>query len=245
MSAPAAMAVVVPARDEETAIGACLESLLAAADALAVPATVVVVAHRCTDRTADVATALLAGGRGTVVADRSPTVATARAAGARAALAWAAGLAPPAATWLVSTDADTTVPPSWLGDVAGHAATGAVAVAGLVDVVHDPRTPQAARRAHRDLVTAGLTPRGHRHAYAANLAVRADAYLDVGGWPAVAPGEDHALLAALRLTGRTVVATPDLVVRTSGRHLARAQGGLGALLQRLSHGVTADPAFPG
>jgi cellulose synthase/poly-beta-1,6-N-acetylglucosamine synthase-like glycosyltransferase len=237
------MAVVVPARDEEPGIGACVASLLAAADVLAVPTLVVVVAHRCTDRTADVAAALLPPVRGRVLADRSPTVATARAAGARAALGWASGLARPEATWLVSTDADTTVPRTWLADVAGHAAAGAAAVAGLVDVDHDPRTPEPARRAYRDLVAAGLTPRGHRHAYAANLAVRADAYLDVGGWPAVAPGEDRALLTALRLAGRPVVTAPDLVVRTSGRHRARAEGGLGTLLQRLSHGVTADPAL--
>ena len=237
------MAVVVPARDEELVIGACLSALRQAADALAVPVAIVVVAHRCTDRTADVAAALLPRGRGMVVADASPTVATARAAGARAALAWSAGLAPPAATWLVSTDADTVVPPSWLADVAGHAAAGAAAVAGLVDVDHDPGTPDAVRRAYRDLVAAGVTARGHRHAYAANLAVRADAYLDVGGWPAVDPGEDRALLTALRLAGRRVVATPDLVVRTSGRHRARAEGGLGALLQRLSRGVT-PPGAP-
>jgi glycosyltransferase involved in cell wall biosynthesis len=239
------MAVVVPARDEERLLGACLASVLRATADAGAPTLVVVVAHRCTDRTADVAASVLRAGRGAVLLDHSPTVATARAAGAAVALAWLASRTPaPDRGWLVSTDADTTVPRGWLGAIARHAAAGAAAVAGLVEVAHDRRTPPAARAAYRELVAAGLAPRGHHHVHGANLAIRADAYLAAGGWPAVAPGEDHALLAAVRAAGRPVVAARDVVVRTSGRHDARAADGLGALLGRLSHGVTPDPALP-
>jgi hypothetical protein len=229
------MVAVVPARDEEGSLAGCLTALLASAGAAGVPAGVVVVAHRCTDATAAVARRLLRPGAGLVVQDDSPTVATARAAGAAAALGHATLLgATPARTWLLSTDADTLVPGDWFATIAAHATAGAAAVAGVVDVDHDPAMPRQARRAYRRLVAAGVGHREHRHVYGANLAVRGDAYLGVGGWPDVVPGEDHALVAALRAAGHPVTTALDVVVRTSGRHRPRAGGGLGELLRTLA-----------
>jgi hypothetical protein len=83
-------------------------------------------------------------------------------------------------------------------------------------------------------VAAGIDGDSHRHAYAANLAVRADAYLDAGGWPAVVHGEEHALLDALGRRGWGVRRPVDVVVTTSARRHARAAGGVGALLDRLA-----------
>jgi hypothetical protein len=232
---PEAMVAVVPARDEEGSLARCLTALLASARAAGIPAGVVVVAHRCTDATAAVAARLLRPGDALVVDDRSLTVAGARAAGAAAALGHAALLgAAPARTWLLSTDADSLVPRGWFAAIAAHATAGAAAVAGLVDVRHDPGMPRQARRAYRNLVAAGVGHREHRHVYGANLAVRADAYLGVGGWPDVTPGEDHALVAALRAAGHPVTTALDDVVRTSGRHRPRAAGGLGELLRALA-----------
>ncbi|HYN17567.1 MAG TPA: glycosyltransferase, partial [Actinomycetes bacterium] len=193
--AAAALAVVIPARDEQRRIAACITSVVRALQATVLPATVVVVAHRCTDRTARIAEWVL-GERGVVVADRSGRVSQARARGADLALTELARLtgAPPAGTWLLSTDADSTVPADWVNRILSHAEYGAAAVAGLasLDSLHG-LTP-GARRAYLDLVRAGIDGTTHRHAYAANLAVRADAYRAVGGWPRVEVGEEHALL---------------------------------------------------
>ena len=66
----------------------------------------------------------------------------------------------------------------------------------------------------------------HDHVYGANLAVRADAYLAVGGFPAVPHGEDQALVDRLQLSGYRLLRTAQVTVRTSGRLAARAPGGL-------------------
>jgi cellulose synthase/poly-beta-1,6-N-acetylglucosamine synthase-like glycosyltransferase len=227
---PRAVAVVVPARDEEALVEACLASVLAALDAVAVPSVVVLVAHRCTDRTAERAAAVL-GGRGVVVADGSDHVVGARRHGMDCALRHFAGT-DRRALWLLSTDADTCVPPGWVADTLGWAADGAAAVAGTAELDAWRGSATGLER-YRRLVAERITGATHRHAYAANLAVRADAYLGVGGWPRVRHGEDHALLAALDTAGWPVHRPAGHVVVTSGRRVARASDGLADLLARL------------
>jgi hypothetical protein len=73
----------------------------------------------------------------------------------------------------------------------------------------------------------------HDHVYGANLAVRADAYLDVGGFPQAVHGEDQALVDALAARGHRLLRTRDISVVTSGRLHGRARDGLAAHLLRL------------
>jgi glycosyltransferase involved in cell wall biosynthesis len=241
-AAPAAFAVVIPARDEEALVGRCLQAVRRALATSSVPSSIVLVAHRCTDRTAEVARELLTGPGEVVIENESPSVATARAAGAALAVSALRTLQPPASPaarcWLLSTDADSEVPLTWLSDLRRHIDNGAAAVAGLVQVQGWEGSSAVARQAYRAILAAGMKVTHHEHVYAANLAVRLDAYLDVGGWPDETPGEDAALLAALRDRGWPVVSPTDVWVRTSGRRVARADGGLGALLNRLTIDAT-------
>ena len=242
-----AVAVVVPARDEEERVRACLESVRAALARRKLPGVIVLVAHHCTDRTGPRALEVLAGPGERVLADDSPTVATARRAGTAAAVATLSTLfpgVPENRTWLLSTDADSVVPPTWIEDVDRHARRGAAAVAGLVHLTGWEGATPAAREAYRAILRAGLRRNGHDHVYGANLAVRLDAYRDVGGWPNVVPGEDSALVAALRRRGWPVTGARDVWVRTSGRRTPRAEGGLGSLLNQLTSGTPAvSPSF--
>jgi glycosyltransferase involved in cell wall biosynthesis len=230
----AALAVVVPAHNEEHLLGECLRSILTALAQSALPSMIVLVAHNCTDRTEQIARRILHGRPALVLTDDSPTVATARHAGATAALtSLAAGGFGLERSWLLSTDADSVVPPSWIGDLRRHIDRGAAAVAGLVQV-HDWHGASAgAREAYRAIVAAGIKLGHHEHVYGANLAVRTDAFLDVGGWPDRVPGEDTALVEALRARDWPVTSAADVWVRTSGRRTPRAAGGLGSLLERL------------
>jgi hypothetical protein len=140
-------------------------------------------------------------------------------------------------TWLLHTDADTVVPRSWVSDHLRYADTGADAVAGAVDL-HDPHTlPADALCRYTDLVAAGTDEHEHRHAYAANLGVRAAAYARIGGFPAVTSGEEHALLALLRRHGHRVLSPTDVRARTSARLHGRARGGLADLLLDLATGA--------
>lgn len=234
---PAAVAVVIPARDEEARIVSCLISVLEALRDVTVPWSVTVVAHRCADRTARIAGSVL-DERGAVVADWSSHVSQARARGAAEAMARLQHV-PPSGIWLLSTDADSTVPPDWARKILALVTGGAAAIAGLAEIDSLHLLAPAARSAYLEVIRSGIHGATHRHAYAANLAVRADAYLSVGGWPHVRVGEEHALLSALDRAGWPVLRTTDLVVSTSGRIHARARGGLGDLLHGLVAGEDA------
>ena len=135
--------------------------------------------------------------------------------------------------WLFSTDADSVVPPAWITSGLRLAQlASADMIVGLIDLMD---VHPAIRVAHDQLVRAGVHRNGsHDHVYAANLAVRLSTYAAVGGFPAVANGEEHALLAAVSAAGYPVLRTSAWRVATSGRTRGRARNGLGDLLGRLA-----------
>lgn len=245
--------VVVPAQDESARIATCLRSVRTSlARAVAAGAAdnvgVAVVGHRCSDDTLGRADRVLAGLPHVLLPDAtSMTVGQVRALGVRAALdlmPTRAGDSPgsrrssaPRDVWILNTDADSIVPATWVTDVLAHAADGHQAVVGmarllgadgLYPVAEKPHS--AARAAYRRIIREGIHGRSHNHVYGANLAVRADAYSVVGGFPSVPVGEDRALLDALVAHGRPVVRPRDVVVSTSARRHGRAAGGLATLL---------------
>jgi glycosyltransferase involved in cell wall biosynthesis len=205
-------AVVVPARNEQRAIGACLRAIARAAAAVEVASTVIVVADGCADRTADIARA--AGAE--VIEASLASAGAARALGCRYALRGGVdGL------WLANTDADSRVPEHWLAAQLAYAARGAQLVAGTVrvDSWHDwpPELPARYRRLYRHA--------GAPHVHGANLGIAAAAYQRIGGFPPVAVGEDRALVQNARAAGLTISYPRSIAVTTSGRRLARVVGG--------------------
>ena len=250
-----AIAVVVPARDEERLLGGCLASVRRAAHhplVRAIPTRLVVVADSCRDRTA--AIARHAGAE--VASIRACNVGAARARGTDRALAAVlspTGAPAPGECWLAHTDADTRVPYGWLARHLAYAAQGWDAVLGTVQVLdwseHPPGTAERFQRQYATPVrpavetapkpvagtTFGGAPRvEHPHVHGANLGVRADAYRSAGGFAALAVGEDHALVAALEALGCSVRRAVDLPVITSARRSVRARGGFGDTISALS-----------
>lgn len=229
-SGPWRVAVTIPARDEADRIAACLRSVRVAVAAAGLADTVVVVvADHCTDATAATARDLL-GPAGVVVECRHRSVGRARAVAVTAALRRTAPT-PLHRTWLATTDADTTVDPDWLAGQLACATSGAAAVAGVVRVDdlgdHAPEVGDRWRAAYR---TSGPS---HPHVHGANLGVRADAYLAVGGWPDTDTAEDHGLWDRLRRAGWSTTASVDVRVTTSGRREGRAPAGFAAHLRSL------------
>lgn len=234
------VAVVVPARDEEELLPACLDSLDEARAHLqarrpGTEVTVVVVLDRCTDGTAGVVGSW-PGAR--ALSSDAGAVGAARAAGVAAVLRGV----PDARlrhTWLACTDADTTVPAHWLRRQVELAEAGADLVVGTVEPSDLPRTLRAHWWAGHTL------GEGHPHVHGANLGIRADAYLAAGGFPGVSADEDVRLVAAVRAAGRPWVATDTTRVTTSARSTARVRhGGFAGYLRRLATeiGVTdVDP----
>lgn len=201
--------VVVPAHNEQEHLPACLAALRGS--------VVIVVADACTDRTAEVARR----GGAIVLEIGARNVGVARAVGVRELLRRGA-------SWVATTDADTLVPPGWLGSQLEYAARGWDAVAGTVTVTdwtgHPPRRPAAYDRHY-------ASDRAPVHG--ANLGFTADAYVAAGGFPAVPTGEDHALVSAMERAGHRVLRTSRVRVVTSARRGYRAPHGFGHLLTTL------------
>jgi glucosyl-3-phosphoglycerate synthase len=224
--------VVIPARDEEERIAACLEAL----------------ARQTLDRERFEVHVVLDG-----CSDRTEAVARerARALGLRLVVHQSAGTGPGAARRLgmdtaagrlheqgrpqgliASTDADTRVAPDWLERQLRHLSAGAQAVAGLIELDRE-KLPEAVRRrrlrdaaVRLELVRISAPEAEHHHFAGASLGIRADSYLRVGGLEPLAALEDAAFAERLRARGVPVVRAADVRVRTSARRTGRASRGL-------------------
>ncbi len=212
--------MVIPARDERDHLPACLTALDRAAAQTAVPVTLVVVLDGCTDDSAEVVarTPLRWLNRLIVLTSSHGNVGYARDLGARTLLAEYSKRQ----LWLASSDADSTVPVDWFVRQLRHRELGAAAVLGTVQVAdwsrHSARTRRRYLRAYRPVD-------GHRHTHGANLAMTADSYLAVGGFPHLVAHEDIGLARALIAAGQQIAWAADLPVTTSARLLARAPTG--------------------
>jgi glycosyltransferase involved in cell wall biosynthesis len=225
------MAVIVPAADEEKHIGDCLLAIRAAAFRLCretgIRARVILVLDRCLDQTAAIARRSAADVELVTVSARN--VGAARRAGAGRALA---GPGRASELWLASTDADSQVPAHWLTGMLAEAQAGTHLVLGTVvpgpGLGQDRRRAWAGRHHLRD---------GHPHVHGANLGIRGDAYLALGGWPALPTGEDAELARRATAAGHLRIArTAAIPVVTSIRRAGRAPQGFSGYLRDLSPG---------
>ena len=227
--------VVIPARDEEETIAACLSAL--ARQTVGPEAfEMILVADACTDATERVAraaaqrldlalTVLRGPGAGSGPARRLGMDA---AADRLEALGRGDGL-------IATTDADSTPSEDWLARQLAHLARGAAVVAGLIELDPDDvaclpdavrrRRERDARRRLSDVVD--REPGAEHHHFAgASLGVTAETYRRVGGLDGCAALEDEAFGAKLAHHGIPVVRPADVRVRTSARIDGRARRGL-------------------
>ena len=234
--APAlAAVVVVPARDEEQRIAACLEALRAQAG-VGVPWEIIVVLDDCTDATADLVAAAAARCAVPIEAVAGPGrgVGAARARGMDLACLRLHEAGAPDGL-IATTDADSRVDRDWLAAMLALRDGGARAIAGLVDL--DPADvapidPDAAahrrERAGQRLraVRAEDAAAEHHHFAGASLAVTAHAYRLAGGLEPVTSLEDEAFARRLTQAGIPIVRSRAVRVRTSARAEGRAPRGL-------------------
>jgi hypothetical protein len=76
---------------------------------------------------------------------------------------------------------------------------------------------------------------GHPHIHGANLGIRADTYLAIGGFAPLLVGEDAALAQRAMEAGASIVRTATLPVLTSGRLRGRATGGFATYLDAVTN----------
>ncbi len=217
--------VVIPARNEEVTVSACLASVRRAAHHIHLPATVVLVLDSCTDRSAEIA-ASFPDVR--VVEGKFSSVGRARAAGFSAALE--SFTEDRDAIWFATTDADSAVPSDWLAEHLRAAREGAdVYIGAVVPVLHDldAERQRVWLRTHPPGATVG-------HVHGANLGMRSSAYIASGGFAGLATGEDVELVARLRALGMRFSESEAHPVVTSSRLAGRAQGGYAKYLAELT-----------
>lgn len=163
---------------------------------------------------------------------------------------------------IASTDGDTRAAPDWLTATLAEVDGGADAVGGRVVSKAQAGDPPGLRRLVRrddtyqrlrvrleDLLDpdpADPWPRHHQH-FGASLALRCDAYEQVGGCPPEPYLEDEALYRALRRHDLKVRHSEQVTVVTSGRRHGRVAVGLSQQLREwatLASGDKADPWVP-
>ncbi len=241
-------AVAIPVRDEAARIVACLEALDAQEGARL--DAIVLLVNNTTDRSAALARDVKLHPKTTlhlIERELPPEQATAGHA-RQLAMAAAAAVAGPHGV-LLTTDADGQVDPDWLAANLAAIAAGADAVAGWVDLhpiewgqipaqLHEDDARECAYDALLDEIHARLdpdpadpAPRHTQHS-GASIAVTAAAYARCGGVPAIASGEDRALIAALRRVDAKVRHAPEVHVTVSGRTVGRSKGGMADTIRR-------------
>jgi glycosyltransferase involved in cell wall biosynthesis len=229
------IAIVIPARDEQELLPRCLRSVQTTRSLLPSHMTsdLIVVIDQSTDDTFRVAKDIVQES-GAVVAIGAGCVGAARAFGAQLALERYGGTRD--RCWLANTDADCEVPATWLRDQVAFANAGFAAVAGIIDVdsfaEHEAFVPERFRLSY--LVNADGT---HPHVHGANFGVRADAYLQAGGWQDLSTAEDHDLWRRLHNGRHRRISDASLCVLTSGRRVGRAPLGFAGALAA-HNGVT-------
>jgi glucosyl-3-phosphoglycerate synthase len=227
--------IVIPARDEELRIGACLDAV--AHQTLARERyEVIVVLDACRDDTAGVVrdAAQRLGLHVRTVDGRGTGAGAARRAGMDEACVRLLDAGRPLGL-IACTDADSRPAPDWLERQLAHVAAGARAIAGLIELdeeeasslptgVMERREREANTRLRR--VRSTEPDAAHHHFAGASLGVTAQTYREVGGIEPLAALEDAGFAMRLAAHGIPILRASDVRVRTSARSDGRANRGL-------------------
>lgn len=216
--------VVVPAHNEIENLPRSLSALMATSMRTDIPVLIVVVLDACDDGSADLAGRF--GPNVHFIPTDAGNVGAARAAGFD--YARSVCTAEPARTWFATTDADTIVGSRWLTQMMK---AGADMVLGTVRI---PLWRLPGEVARRYLAAYRSDGPGHDHVHGANMGFRADAYWGVGGFRALATGEDVDLVERFEAAHLSIHRDARLTVATSAREVGRAPSGFASHLRDLA-----------
>ncbi len=229
--------VVVPARDEELRIAACLEAL-AIQTVGAGAFEVILVLDGCTDDTESVASIAAAALDVSLTMIPGPDLGTGPARRAGMELACERLLAAGRLDGLIATtDADSRPAPDWLANQLVHIDAGSLVVAGLIELdpeeardlpvtVLEWRERDAASRLRA--VRRTDPDAAHHHFAGASLGIVARTYRAVGGIEPLHTLEDDGFARRLAEHRVPVLRAHDVSVTTSARVDGRASQGLSA-----------------
>lgn len=232
--------VVVPARDEEALIGACLRALAAQQRLSPEEYEVLLVLDRCTDGTEDRARAVARehpGLRLNLLYGPGRGAGHARRMGMEEACSRLISLGRPEGL-ISSTDADTVVAPDWLHLQLEASERGAQAIGGRIELADNGSSlPADVERWHREqgrmrhlelLSGSGedTARTEHWQFSGASLSLTAETYREVGGLEPREALEDEYLERVLRQRSIPIERPLAVRVSTSPRLVGRASQGL-------------------
>jgi glycosyltransferase involved in cell wall biosynthesis len=221
--------VVIPAHNESKNLPECLKAMVTAAACLRIPVLMVVVLDACDDQSRYLAGEFGADVHFVEVEVRN--VGAARRAGFEYAQELcSAQLTDEARIWYATTDADSRVDADWL---VRQTESGADMVLGVVRIANWRRVPAIVAQLYLKAYRAKRRGREHGHIHGANMGFRADAYWRVGGFAALATGEDVDLVRRFELQGYRIHRDDRLSVVTSARQVGRAPRGFANHLRSL------------
>jgi glycosyltransferase involved in cell wall biosynthesis len=222
-----AVAIVVPVNNEEHSLPSCIEAIRASVElAQRHYPEVAVVIRFALDRCSDGSAEIIEAAGFEPVNSVGPGVGAARAAAVDAALE-PLGEYPDYRILIACTDADSLVPKEWVAQLITVADQHVDLIVGAVRPNHDDLDED--RRRAWDVTHAEGQARGHIHG--ANLAIRANFYLAVGGFAPLDEHEDVDLVSRAVAIGATLRATDESCVTTSGRLTGRTPGGYAGYLR--------------
>jgi glycosyltransferase involved in cell wall biosynthesis len=231
MTADPGVVVVVPAHNESAVLSRCVQAIRSAAAGVAVPVSLVVVLDACDDDSVCLAERF--GPDVHVVQIDERNVGAARAAGFRYARSALAGVGQ--RSWYATTDADTEVCSDWL---LRQLSADADVVLGAVRVGRWRHHPEEVADRYEARYDAEAPAHGHIHG--ANMGFSSEVYWRVGGFAALASGEDVDLVERFRAAGCRIRWDDELVVETSDRLNGRAPGGFAEHLAAVSQEISGE-----
>lgn len=232
--------VVVPARDEEELVGACMRALLSQRGISPRAWEILLVLDSCADATFEVARGAIAGSP--MITLHALSVETRGAGGARAA---GMDLAcrrlesvGPAGGLIATTDADSRVAPDWLIRQLEATRRGAEVIGGRISLDSAgarnlaQSTLERRRNHHLGRLAAACEegPAEHPFFGGASIGITTMAYRAIGGMEPVEALEDEALARRLRSHGIEIHRLDAVRVTTSARMQGRASAGLAIAL---------------
>jgi len=237
--------VVIPVRNEEHHLGACLDALTAQSRR---PDSILLLLNNCSDGSLDIARRARLSYAGMNIVECQLTGSDASAGEARRlACEHAHALAPDGI--ILTTDADSIVPATWIADNLAEIGRGADCVCGMAIIDRGEHGGYRPRLAFDDMretfllnlqdeITAIVDPDPfdpwprHQQNSGASIAVKAAALRRAGGAPRVASGEDRAMVRHLALVDAKIRHAPEIAVVVSGRLHGRAAGGMAQTIAR-------------
>jgi len=228
--------VVVPARDEEQRIGACLDALAAQIEIEPAAYETIVVLDDCSDgteREVEAARRRWPAFRLHTLAGPGRGAGPARATGMDVACARLESVGRVEAL-LATTDADSLVAPDWIARQLEAIAAGAEAIGGeiLLDPGEAARLPAAVLRGRdadlleRTRLAGARGPAEHAHFAGASIGLTPRVYRRTGGMGWLAALEDQELEDRLAEEGVAIHRLRPVQVVTSARTDGRAERGL-------------------